>query len=146
MVTTGAGSQVVLDGDGAVRIVQVFPDDGQARTDAADVALHGFDGRREPGQLGLLLLVDARALVGEPDGVALVQDGDDDLGEAGVDEVLRYFPDDRVGNGSSGELRLFVDLRREVSMYSAVVAGCISVMRGALRRSSYRAMRAMVGT
>ena len=31
-------------------------------------------------------------------------------------------------------------------MYSAVVAGCISVMRGALRRSSYRAMRAMVGT
>ena len=76
--------------------------------------LHRLDGRRESRKLRLLLLADAGALIREPDGVAVVEDGDDDFREACVYEVFRDFAHDRVRNGASCRARLLVYLRREV--------------------------------
>ena len=53
-------------------------------------------------------------MVGEPDGVPLVKDGDDDLGEPRMYEVLRHLADNGVGNRAARHLRLLVDFRSEV--------------------------------
>lgn len=111
MVTTGACSQVVLYGDGAVREIEVLFHDGQARPHAANIVFHRLHGGREPGDLRLILVRYARALVGETDGIALVQDGHGSLGETRVDEVFRYFADDGVRNGPSGVFSLFINFR-----------------------------------
>ena len=92
---------------------QVVAHDGQARSDATDVAFHRLDGGREAGELGLVLVLDARPLVGEADGVAPVEDGYDDLDESRMDEILRNLADDGVGDGPALRFRLFVDGGRE---------------------------------
>ena len=113
MVTTAPCSQVVLNGDGAVREIEVLFHDGQARPHAANIVFHRLHGGCEPGDLRLILIRYARALVGETDGIALVQDGHGSLGETRVDEVFRYFADDGVRNGPSGVFSLFINFRSQ---------------------------------
>ena len=56
---------------------------------------------------------DAGALVGEADGVALVEHRHDDLLEPRVDEVLRHLADDRVGDGAARPLRVVEGVGRQ---------------------------------
>ena len=94
-----------------MREIEVLFHDGQARPHAANIVFHRLHGGREPGDLRLILVRYARALVGETDGIALVQDGHGSLGETRVDEVFRYFADDGVRNGPSGVFSLFINFR-----------------------------------
>ena len=79
---------------------------------------------------------DSRSLVGEADGVSLVEDRHDDFIEAGVDEILRNLADGGVGDGSAASLRIVDVVDASASIYSLVGPGGISMTRGALRRSS----------
>ena len=104
-------AEVVLDADGAVGEVEVFLHDGKARPYAADVAFHGFDGGGESGQLCTVFASDARPLVCETDGAAVIEDGYRGLLESRVYEVLRNLADNRIGNGAARRLRLLVYVR-----------------------------------
>ena len=75
--------------------------------------------RGEAGQKGALLVVDAGAVVGDADHLAAVEDGDDDVAEVRVDEVLDELADDRV--------------RHLAALLAAVVVGLLG-QRGDERR------------
>ena len=70
---------------------------GEAGPDPADEVLGFGVGRREAGAEGGLLVRDAWPSVTYSHGIALVEDGDDDSGEGGVDEVVHQFPEDPQG-------------------------------------------------
>ena len=72
--------------------------DGKSRAHATDVLLHRSGGRGDARLLGQALLLDARPLVREADGVAMIENRDNRLDEAGMDEVLDQFKDDRIGD------------------------------------------------
>ena len=117
----GAGVEVVLDGYMAMRELEVFLDDGKSRAHAAYVFLHRLDRRGESRQLRLVLVGDSRSLVGEADGVSLVEDRHDDFIEAGVDEILRNLADGGVGDGSAASLRIVE--RRRCERFDIFVGG-----------------------
>ena len=106
-----SGAEVVLDADGAVGEVEVFLHDGKTRSYAADVAFHGLDGRGESGQLRAVFTGDARPLVREADGAAVIEDGHRCFLESCVYEVFRNLADNRIGNGAARCLRLLVYVR-----------------------------------
>ena len=103
-----SGAEVVLDADGSVGEIEVFLHDGEARSYAADVAFHGLDGGGESGQLRTVFASDARPLVCETDGAAVIEDGYRGFLESCVYEVLRNLADNRIGNGAACRLRLLV--------------------------------------
>ena len=105
------GAEVVFDVDGAVGEVKVFLHYGEARPYAADVAFHGFDGGGESGQLRTVFAGDARPLVRETDGAAVIEDGYRSFLESCVYEVFRNLADNRIGNGAACRLRLLVYVR-----------------------------------
>ena len=98
------GAEVVFDADGAVGEVKVFLHDGEARSYAADVAFHGFDGGGESGQLRTVFAGDARPLVRETDGAAVIEDGYRSFLESCVYEVFRNLANNRIGNGAACRL------------------------------------------
>ena len=61
-------------------------------------------------------------MVGEPDRVAVVEDGDAGLHELGVDEVLAHLADHRVGDAAPLRLRELVGLCRNVLYIACDVA------------------------
>ena len=93
----------------AVSEFEVLLHDGQPRPYSPDVAFHGLDCRGESGKLCAVLARDARALVGEPDGAAVVENGYGCFLETRVDEVFRHLADDGVGNGSACRFRLLIN-------------------------------------
>ena len=88
--------------------VKVFLHDGEARSYAADIAFHGLDGGGESGQLRAVFTGDARPLVREADGAAVIEDGHRCFLESRVYEVFRNLADNRIGNGAARCLRLLV--------------------------------------
>ena len=70
----GAALDVVVYGYRAMFLFEVVPDDGQTRSNAANVLFHRLDGGGVAGHLHFVLVVNARTLIGEADGVPLVVD------------------------------------------------------------------------
>ena len=70
-------TQVVLHGYRAAGVFNILLDHGQARARASDIALLLSVGACDAELECPLLIPDARSLVREADGVAVVQDGDD---------------------------------------------------------------------
>ena len=92
---------VVLEVERAALVDHVLLGIGQPRSHAADIALHLL-GRRGGAVFERALLgCDARALVGEADGVALVEDRDRGRDERRVDVVLDDFADDHERDGAA---------------------------------------------
>lgn len=98
--------EVIFYSDVPMGEVQIFLYDRQAGTHSSYVFLHRFDRRGEARQLGLLFMGNPRALIGEADGVSVVEDGNHDLGEPRMNEVFGHLPDHRVGNGTPAALRV----------------------------------------
>ena len=75
---------------------------------------HRFDRRGKAWQLRFVFVEDTRTLVGESDGVSIIEDRDDDLLETGVDEVFRHLSNNRIRNAAARKLRLLVDSRSKI--------------------------------
>ena len=90
----GSSAQIVFDGNRAACILEVLLNHGQARARAAYIALHRTVCRGHAEFECALLVVDPWPLVRESDRVSAVEDGDDRLGEMGVDEVFHELSDD----------------------------------------------------
>ena len=101
--------EVVFYGNAPMGEGEIFLDKGQPASHPSNVSFHGVCGGREPRHLGFLFLGNARALVGEPDGVSSVVYRNNDFAESGMNEVLAYFSDNGVGDGPARLLRLRVD-------------------------------------
>ena len=105
----GARVEVVLDDERAAVVLHVLLGVGQAAADPADVLLHLLGCRGGAVLEGARLLLDAGALVGEADGVSVVEDGDGRLDEVGVHEVLDDLADHGEGDLAALLLREFGD-------------------------------------
>src|SRR5665648_644366 len=70
--------------------------DGQARADSADDLSLQRGGGGEARLKGAVLVVNAGPVVGDADGLSVVEDRDHDVAEAGVQEILHEFLEHRV--------------------------------------------------
>ena len=92
----GAAAEVVLHGQDAAQELEGLARERQPGPDTADdLPLVGGRGG-EAGLEGAVLVVDPGPVVGDADGLAVVEDGDDNVAEVGVQEVLDELLDDRV--------------------------------------------------
>ena len=88
---------------------KIFLYQGQSTADAANVAFHVACGRRKARHLRLFLLGNARALVGEANRIALIENRDHDFLELGMDEIPANLANRSIGNAAAGLLGLGVD-------------------------------------
>ena len=92
----GAAAEVVLRGQDAAQELERLAGEGQPGPDAADdLPLVGGRGG-EAGEERTVLVVHPRAVVGDADRLTVVEDGDDDVAEVRVQEVLDDLLEDRV--------------------------------------------------
>ena len=90
----GPMPEVVLDGKRPVAQLKLLFDDGQAASNPAYVAFHGFGGRGERRLEGCRLVGNAGPLVAEHESLAFVEDRYGRLDERSVDEIFHQFADE----------------------------------------------------
>ena len=110
----GTRMHVVFDADTSMGERKVFFNQRQSASNASNISFHGRCCRRKTGKLGFLLFFDAWALICKPDRVPSIENRNDDFLELGVDEILAYFADDGIRNGSPCLLSLGIYSARKI--------------------------------
>ena len=105
----GAVAHVVLDGYGAAGVFQVLLHHGKPGSGSADIPFHLAVCAGNAKVEGALLVVDARSLIGEADGVAAVENRDDGLCKVRVDKVFDNLADNHERDVSSLFFHALVD-------------------------------------